>query len=172
MRLGIGVQHLLQLAQRRRAHARQALGEADGRLAVQHQGTLGDVLGQIADAFQFRGGLDRGQGLAQIHRHRLAQGQQFERAVFDLLLDGVDAGVAPHARFRRGAVAPGDGFDGRSELGLGQAAHLGDQGGQALQLLREGLHGVIGHRVGLLHLVRPWNRDVPPLLCDAFITLP
>ena len=125
---------------------RQALGEADRRLAVQHQRALGDVLGQIADALQFGRDLDRRQGLAQIHRHGLAQRQQLQRPVLDLLLQRVDAGVAAHRAFRRRAVAPGDGLDGGGELGLGQAAHLRHQGGKGLKLLGKGLDGVIGHR--------------------------
>ena len=44
------------------------------------------------------------------------------------------------------AVAPGDGLDGGGELGLGQAAHLGDQRGQGFQLFGKGLDGVLGHR--------------------------
>ena len=51
--VGIGVEHLLELAQRRAAHAGQALRQPDRRFAVQHQRALGDVLGEIADAFQF-----------------------------------------------------------------------------------------------------------------------
>ena len=49
----------------------------------------------------------------------------------------VDAGVAAHRAFRRVAVAPGDGFDGGGELGLGQAAHLGDQALRRFQLFAE-----------------------------------
>ena len=150
---GIGVQHLLELVLRRLAHAGQALGQADGRFAVQHQRALGDVLGQVADALQFGRGLDRGQGLAQIHRHGLAQGQQLQGAVLDFLLDFVDAGVAAHRAFGRGAVAPGDGFDGGGELGFGQAAHLGHQRRQGFQLFAEGLDGVFGHRDSACHLV-------------------
>ena len=116
-----------------------------GGSRFKHQRPLGDVLGQIADALQFGGGLDRRQGLAQIHRHGLAQRQQLQGAVLDLLLDRVDAGVAAHRAFGRVAVAPGDRFDGGGELGLGQAAHLGDQGGKAFQLFGKSLDGVIGH---------------------------
>ena len=59
--------------------------------------------------------------------------------------------------FRRHAVAPGDGFDGRRELGLGQTAHLRDQRRQGFQLFPEGLDGMIGHRVRLSICVRTLN---------------
>ena len=91
------------------------------------------------------GDLDRGQSLAQVHRHGLAQRQQFQRPVLDLLLQLIDTDIAAHHPLRRGRVPPGDGFDGGSELGLGKAAHLGHQRGQAIQLFAEGLHYVLGH---------------------------
>jgi hypothetical protein len=173
---GESVQHLLELVLRRLAHARQALGETDRRLAIQHQSALGDVLGEIADAFQFARGLDRGQGLAQVHRHGLAQGEQFERPVFDFLLHLVDAAVAAHRAFRRRTVAAGNGFDGGSELSLGKTPHLRHQRGQRFQLFPEGLDGVLGHfafsnqgQPG--HLRAPLKRFTP-LLCDCFITFP
>ena len=68
-------------------------------------------------------------------------------------------------------VAPGDGFDGGGELRLGQAAHLGDQGGKRFKLFGECLDGVIGHRDSCLSL-GPRDRGFPPILCDGFITLP
>ncbi len=108
----IGVQHLLELAQRHLAHAGQRLGEPDGRLAVQDQSPLGDILGKVTDPLQFRRGLDRGQGLAEVHGHGLAQRQELQRAVLDLLLDGIDADIAAHRILCGAGITPGDGLDG------------------------------------------------------------
>jgi hypothetical protein len=137
---------VISLAEGGAAHAGQRLGQADGRLAVEHDGALGDILGQVADALQLGGGLDRRQGLAQIHRHGLAQRQQLQGAVFDLLLHGVDAGITANRAFRRGAVPAGDGLNGGGKLGFRQSAHLGDQRGQGFQLFPEGLDGMVIHR--------------------------
>ena len=128
--------------------------QADRRFAVQHQRALGDVLGQIADAFELACDLDRGQRLAQIDRHGLAQRQQLQRLILDLLLQLVDARIAGDGGFGERGVALGDRLDGVGELRLGQPAHLGDGGGQRLELFGEGLHDVIGHVV-LLSLPQP-----------------
>ena len=113
------------------AHAREALRQPDRRLAVEHKRALADVLGQVADALQFVGDLDRRERRAEVDRHRLAQRQQLQRLLFDGLLDTVHALVGPDGRFGQLSVALGDGFDGVGELGFGQSAHLGDRIRQA-----------------------------------------
>ena len=169
--VGIGIQHLLELAEGGAAHAGQRLGQADRRLAVEHDGALGDILGQVADALQLGGGLDRRQRLAQIHRHGLAQRQQLQGAVFDILLHGVNAGIAANGAFRRHAVTAGHRLDRGRELGFRQAAHLGHQRGKSFKLLGKRLDGMICHRDSGVR--SPYgDRGVRPSLCDSFITFP
>ena len=55
---------------------------------------LGDVLGEVADALEIVGDVDRGHDLAQILRHRLAAGDHADRLLLDLALRAVDLAVA------------------------------------------------------------------------------
>ena len=70
--------------------------------------------------------LERGDDLAQIARHRLAQRQEPDRQRLDLALELVDLGVALDDAGGEIAVALGDRLDRGGELALGQAAHLDD----------------------------------------------
>jgi hypothetical protein len=133
-------------SQRLAAHAGEALGEPDRRLAVEHEGALADVLGQVADALQLGGDLDRGQRVAQIHRHGLAQRQNFQRLILDRLLQLIDARVGTDGGIGQRGVAPRNRLDGVAELVLGEPAHLRHRIGQCLKLLGEGLYDVLAHR--------------------------
>ncbi len=53
-------------------------------------GALGDVLGEIADAFEIGGDADRHHDLAQVARHRLALGDGEDGLLLDLQLERVD----------------------------------------------------------------------------------
>ena len=52
-------------------------------------------------------------------RHGLAQCQELQSTIFDLLLQGIDAGIAGYCVFRRLAVAPSNGLDSAGKLCLG-----------------------------------------------------
>ena len=71
--LGVGVEHVLQQFGGDVVHMLEADDlRAAARLAADLERTLGDVLGEIADAFEIAGDADRADDLAQIDRHRLA----------------------------------------------------------------------------------------------------
>ena len=92
---GIGVQHILQAAQNQLPHPLYGAGERGQWLGLgQHQGALGDVLGQVAAALQIHGDLHRRHGLAQVIGHRLAQGDQADRLALDVGLQDVQPLVA------------------------------------------------------------------------------
>ena len=61
---------------------------------VERDRALRDIGGVIADALEIAGDLERGNDLAQIARHRLAQRQQAHRQALELALELVDLGVA------------------------------------------------------------------------------
>ena len=65
--------------------------------------------------------------------------------LLDVALHGVELGVALDHGAGQGDVAAGDAVDGVGDLGLGQAAHAGDLGGQLVQLVAIGLDGVLVH---------------------------
>jgi len=93
-----------------------------------------DVLGQIADALERRGDLQRRDGLAQVLRDGLAQQQGADRELLELGLHAVERAVARHDLGGEGGVAALDRFEGMAEKFLGQPAHLGDLGLQPLQV--------------------------------------
>src|SRR5208337_1830380 len=57
-------------------HALELVGHHDCRQACQVLGALGNVLGQIAHAFQVGVDLEGSRDAAQVHGHRLMEGQQ------------------------------------------------------------------------------------------------
>ena len=110
---------------------------AHGRALGQRDGALGDIGRVIADALDVAGDLEGGHDLAQVLRHRLAQRQHADRLVADLALELVDARIALHDPRRTLGIARHQRFDGGLQLRLGQAAHLGHQLAQLLQLIIE-----------------------------------
>ena len=114
--LGIGVEdvleHLLYLA----AHAWHGLDKIDFGKLGKGDGALGHVGGVIGDTFDIAGNLQRGDDIAQVHRHGLAQRQQAHGKVGNLVFQFVHFVVGFHYLLGHGAVAFEDGLDGSVEL--------------------------------------------------------
>jgi len=110
------------------------------------EAALGDVGGVVADALQVAGGFERGDDVAQIAGHGLAQCEQADDELLDLLFAGIHLGVRLHRLGGGGAVAVEDGGAGEGYLALDHAAHLHDEVTQAVQLLLVAFHDVfLGH---------------------------
>ena len=75
-------------------------------LAGHGERALGDVLGEIADALQVAGDLERGHDVAQVVGHRLAAGDHQDGLLLELALQAVDGAVAGDARFGELGIAP------------------------------------------------------------------
>ena len=140
----------LTMRQRQRAHPRQRVHRLDRRRLRQRDRALGDVGGVVADAFEVAADLQRGENLAQVARHRLAQRQQPDRQIVELALELVDLGVAFDDAGGERAVALGDRIDRRGELAFGEPAHLDDHVVEPAQLLVVAFDDVFG-----------WHRDLP-----------
>ena len=110
----------------------------------QRDRALGDIGGVIADAFEVAADLERGEDLAQIARHRLAQRQQADRQIVELAFQLVDLGIALDDAGGERAVAFGDRVDRRGELAFGEPAHLDDHVVEPAQLLVIALDDVFG----------------------------
>ena len=78
------------------AHARQIDQRLHRRVHDVTLGGLGDIDGEVADAFEVDGNLRGGDDEAEIAGHGLLQGQQLETAIVDLDLQRVQLAVARH----------------------------------------------------------------------------
>ena len=67
----------------------------------QRDRALGDIGGVVADPFEIAGDLQRGDDLAQVARHRLAQRQQPDRQIVEIALELIDLVVALDDAARR-----------------------------------------------------------------------
>ena len=87
--------------------------------------------------------LQRRDGAAQVVGHRLAQGDQADGLPLDV---GLAASSSRASRaitaWASGDVAAGDGADRVGDLGLGQAAHARELGGDGVELFVVGPDGV------------------------------
>ena len=92
----------------------------------QRDGTLRDVHGQIAHAFQIAVDLDGGGEKAQIARHGLMQGQQPGGEFVDLDIELVDALFGLPDVDHQGVVALDQRADAVVDGGLDQTAHFQD----------------------------------------------
>ncbi len=143
---GVGVEHLLELAEHERRHVLDAAQQlARIEIAVERADALADVLGEIADPLQIVGHAQRGDDFAQIHRHRLAAGDGEDGLLLDLLLQRIDGRIGRHHALGEIDVAAGQRLDGVGDLALGEPAHLRDLAGQLLQIAVERLGGVFVH---------------------------
>ena len=111
-------------------------------IALQRRDPLAHVLGEVADPLEIGGDAHRADDLAQIDRHRLAPGDGQHRALLDLALQLVDLDVGGDDTLAERDVAADQRIDGFDDHALGQAAHLGDQAGEFLQIAVERLGGM------------------------------
>ena len=105
--------------------------------------------------------LQRGENLAQIARHRLAQSEKPDREIVELAFELVDLDVAFDNVRGKLAVARHDRLDRRAELAFGEPAHFGDRVVEPAQLFVIPSGNVLGrHRQPLcLRSAQP-NRPV------------
>jgi hypothetical protein len=90
--------------------------------------------------------------MPQVAGHRLAQRQQPDHVLLDLVLACVNLRVGLHGLGRGGTVALEDRGAGHRDLALHHAAHFGDHVAQALEVLLvalDDMFGALGH-VGVL----------------------
>jgi hypothetical protein len=104
------------------------------RPVVEHDRALGHVGGVVADALDVGGDAQRAVDLAQVARHRLAQRQQAQHVLADLLLEHVDGDVVVDHALRRLGVAAARARRWRHPAGHGDLAHARDLAVQALEL--------------------------------------
>ena len=145
--LGIGVEHVLELHGGQFVHRLEPDDAArHARFAGDLGGALGDVLGEVADAFEIAGYADRGDAFAQIHGHGLAARYGEDRIVLDLALQGVEPRIDRDRLLRQIDVELGERVHRVGQHAFGDAAHFGDALAERLQLAVIGPNGVIGHR--------------------------
>ena len=128
-------------------HARQRVDRLDRRRLRQRDRALGDIGGIVADPLEVAADLQRGDDLAQIARHRLAQRQQPDRQIVEIAFELVDLVVAFDHPRRELAVALRHGLDRGGELAFGQPAHLDDHLVEPAQLFVVALDDVFGSHV-------------------------
>ena len=124
--------------------------EADDR--ARHAGldgdlerALGDVLGEVADAFEVAGDADRADDFAQIDRHRLAARDGEDRLLLDLALQRVEARVGRDDLMGERHVGLAQRVHRVDQHFLGDAAHFGDAALERVEILVVGLDGVFDH---------------------------
>ena len=104
---GIGIDDVLELNERDLAQMLEPAHQPGRRrLAMDDEHALGDVLGEIADAFEIAGNLQRADDLAQVPRHRLAPGDHRHRHIAGFGLEIVEPFVTLYDE--RGAAAGSD----------------------------------------------------------------
>ena len=106
---------------------------------------LGGVLGEVADALEVVGDMDRRHDLAEVAGHGLAFGDHEDGAVFDKALQLVDPIVGSDDALGFLDVAIDQGGDGVGNALLGKPAHLGNFLGEAVQFVVEGSDDVFRH---------------------------
>ena len=111
------------------------MSRLDRRRLRQSDRSFGDVGGVVRDALEIAGDLERGQDLAEIARHRLAERQQPDDERIDLLLELVDPQIGLDGPGRKRGIAFDDCLDGIGELLLREPAHPGNQVRQVLEFL-------------------------------------
>jgi hypothetical protein len=148
--LTVGIEHQLHLLEHQIGHMLDTADKLRRRkLAVERNHALGDVLGQVADAFKIIRKTQGADNFAQIDRHRLAARDGEHRLFFDFALQCIDVRVPRGYALRQRGIALRQGIDRLRDLFLGKTAHLGNHACEILQVRVERLHGVVGHRVHL-----------------------
>ena len=115
---------------------------------------LGDVLGEVADALEVAGHADRADHGAQILRHRLALGDQRDRAVVELALARVHDGVVRDDALRQRIVGDQQRADCRADHRAGKIAHVADQLLDVIEIFVERGDGMFAHGSGVLVICR------------------
>ena len=116
-------------------------------IVLQRRNPLAHVLGEVADPLQIGRHPHRADDLAQIDRHRLAAGDRQHRALLDQMLQTVDVGIGGDDALAEADVAADQRIDGFGDHALDQAAHLGDQAGQFLEIAVERFRGMFRSHV-------------------------
>ena len=136
----IGIEHQLHLLEHQIGHVLDAADQLGRReFGVQRHHALGDVLGEVADAFEIVGEPQCADDFTQVDGHRLTAGDREHRLFLDLALQRVDIGVGRGDPLRQRGVALCQRIDRVRDLLLGEAAHFGDHAREILQVGVEGL---------------------------------
>ena len=128
-----------------------------GEIALDGEDPLRGVLGEIADAFEIVGDVDRGDDFPQILGHRLTPGDHPGGVVLDLPLQLIHALVAGDDALGEDLVAARKRGDGVADLLFGDAAHFGDLPREIVQFVIEGGNDVLvaGHDRSVAQPKRP-----------------
>ena len=121
---------------------RQPAHGIHGRALVQHHGSLGDVGGIVANAFDVGGNAQCAVNLAQVARHGLAQGQQAQYVLAYLAFQRINGLVVGDDALRGLGIAADHHVDGGVQLRRRDLAHAGDFAVQALEFGVEALDDV------------------------------
>lgn len=106
---------------------------------------FGDVLGEVPNPFEIAGNADRGDDLAQIHRHRLAPRDGQDRLFLDVALQKVEARIALDGRLGEPGVETDQRIHGVGQHFFGYATHFRDFPAEDFEFLVVSLDDVIGH---------------------------
>ena len=127
-------------------HPRDVDQLLDRRVADVAPRRLGDVDGEIADAFEVGVDLDGGDDRAQVDRHRLIERQQREAAVVDLDVERVQRTVARQDARDQIAIAVDQPLDREADGFLGEPAHFEQAPLELLELVLEMPDALFGRR--------------------------
>ncbi len=150
--LAIGVEGVFDLFERALAHMAEAAIERARQRERDFAAALGDVFSNVADAFKVGRDFERGDGFAQVARHRLATGEQLDDVVIDGDIEVVDIFIVLDNFFGLSGVGVLHDFEGFGHLGFREAAHLEDEVGQLGEVFIEGVNGMSAGHDGLLNL--------------------
>jgi hypothetical protein len=129
----VAIEGVAQHRLRDAAHLRDVDELLDRRVRRVALGGLGDVDGQVADAFEVGVDLDRRHNAAEIHGHRLVEGEQAEAAAVDLDVQLVDRFVPAKHPFDELDVARHQAVHGRSHPLFCEPAHCEEAALQRLE---------------------------------------
>ena len=164
---GVGGEDVGKLPQARPAHAGDAGGGARRRLEADDKGALGDVFGEIADAFEFAGEFADGHHLAQ---RQLGQ-RPFEQEIHDFRLDRmverVDAFVGGDDFLRRVEVAALERGNRVGELALHFGGHARQRRLKIETRLIGGLRRKSGHGGRYESLLRRGGPTCPLFMTNS-----
>ena len=108
------------------SHARHAVRRLDGGQLIERGGAFGEIGRVIADALDGVRYLQRGDHLAQVIGHGLAQGEELDGRGVEFALERIEPRILRHHALGERGIAVGQRLQRVGELLFGDAAHLHD----------------------------------------------